>query len=891
MSDEFNNDSMLELYLFEATTLLEGLDNILLEAEQARTLGTDEINEIFRIMHTIKGSSSMMAFNTIAEVAHRTEDIFAAVRENGLGDSNFDGLFDLVLMASEFLRNEITTIQEGSELTEGAPELIKRLEDYEGLLRSSCPSSGPKPDLGRMLGAAPMDEHRKAPAPVRTPEPLLRQPEPMPVDRSALAPGPVQASAVKPAPVADPADMPVAPEGGRILGIEPSFAPDMKIGGDAGTGRLPEAPIPELKLHKSPVYTPSGENTVYLHVYFNEGARMENIRAFMLANKLSELGTVNRTIPEDLEENSEAADYIIENGFYVSFTSNMFREQIEAAAKGTLSVESVSFVRKMPDEDESDVMSATGPIHAPATGISSQIPTQTPHVTPAPEPVVSPVASSQQGFLPKSDAPSHTYAAPETLSQTHAPAPLASPEPEPATLPHEFSPEPEPPAPVYSAPEAPSKIRAQTAYVASVQEPVVFATPELFPQANSMAPDANAQAHPHAPARQNIISVDLKKLDSLLDLVGEIVINESMVTENPDLSGFEGPRLENFNKAARRLNKLTDELQDSIMSVRMVPIQATFQRMRRGIRDMSKHLGKNVELVLVGENTEVDKTVLDAIGDPVMHLVRNAVDHAIESPEERAVAGKNPTGHVTLSAQNVGGEVIISVSDDGRGLDRDRILAKAESKGLLKKPVAEYTDREIDNLLTAPGFSTKENISEYSGRGVGLDVVRMNVERLGGTVIIESVRGVGTNVLMKIPLTLAIIDCMEIRIGDDIFAIPIGNIRESFKLSAGRFIVDPHGNEMMMLRGTVYPIVRLYRKFGIGNAVKNLDDGILVLTDSTDRKGCLLADELIGKFQVVVKSIPAYLKDFGVKSTGISGCTIMGNGDVSLILDVQELLS
>jgi two-component system chemotaxis sensor kinase CheA len=274
-----------------------------------------------------------------------------------------------------------------------------------------------------------------------------------------------------------------------------------------------------------------------------------------------------------------------------------------------------------------------------------------------------------------------------------------------------------------------------------------------------------------------------------------------------------------------------------------------------------------------------------------MHLVRNAADHAIELPEDRAVAGKSPTGHITLSAQNVGSDVIISVSDDGRGLDRDKILAKAESRGILKKPISEYTDREIYNLLTAPGFSTKESITEYSGRGVGLDVVKMNIERIGGSVIIESVSGVGTNVLMKIPLTLAIIDCMEIKIGNDIFAIPISNIRESFKSSAGRFIVDPNGNEMMMLRGAVYPIIRLYDKFRIDNAIKDLDDGILILTDSTDRKGCLLADELIGKFQVVVKSIPPYLRKFGVNSTGISGCTIMGNGEVSLILDVQELLS
>jgi two-component system chemotaxis sensor kinase CheA len=385
--------------------------------------------------------------------------------------------------------------------------------------------------------------------------------------------------------------------------------------------------------------------------------------------------------------------------------------------------------------------------------------------------------------------------------------------------------------------------------------------------------------------------VDITKLDSLLDLVGEIVINESMVTEHPELTSLDPHQFESFNKAARQLGKLTNELQDSVMSVRMVPVQATFQRMRRGVRDMSKRLGKDIELVIVGENTEVDKTILDAVSDPIMHLVRNAADHAIELPDERITAGKNPTGHITLSAQNVGSDVIISVSDDGRGLDRDKILAKAEDRGMIKKPVSEYTDREIYNLLTAPGFSTKDSITEYSGRGVGLDVVKMNIERIGGSVIIESVSGVGTNVLMKIPLTLAIIDCMELRIGDDIFAVPISNIRESFKSTAGRFIVDPNGNEMMMLRGAVYPIVRLYRKLGIDNAVKDLDDGILILTDATDRKGCLFADELIGKFQIVVKGMPAYLNRSGVKPVGISGCTIMGNGDVSLILDVQGLLA
>jgi two-component system chemotaxis sensor kinase CheA len=833
MSDEFNNDSMLELYLFESTTLLEGLDAILLEAEQYRRLSTEEINEIFRIMHTIKGSSAMMSFDTIAEVAHRTEDVFSIIRERGINDSNFDGLFDIVLKASEFLETEVRKIQEGSTLSDGAPELLQEIENYEGLLRATCPSPAPKPDLGRMLGGVP--GARREPAPVRTPEPApVRTPEPV----AARTPEP----AAEPP---SPADMPVAPEGGRILGIEPDVT-------QAAESRPPESrpPAPTVRI-PSPAAAPDAENTVYLHIYFNEGARMENIRAFMLANKLSELGRVNRTIPGDLENNAQAADAIIENGLYLSFTSRLFREQIESVAKSTLSVESVSFVRKMPDE-EGPSAAVTSGAAPPASGFAG--PEPAPEATfagPEPAPAIAQQWTSPEGpETPKTAAPEAAAAGPDA-------APVSSSAPA---------------APVSSSALAAPGSGQETADPAPAQ---VSATGAIT----------------HAPPKQNIISVDITKLDSLLDLVGEIVINESLVAENPDLSGLAPDTLENFNKATRQLGKLTNELQDSVMSVRMVPIQGTFQRMRRGIRDMSKQLGKEVEFSVIGETTEVDKTILDAIGDPIMHLVRNAVDHAIETPEERRAAGKSPIGHVTLSAQNVGGDVIISVSDDGRGLDRDKILAEAESRGLLRKPASEYTDREVHNLITVPGFSTKDHITEYSGRGVGLDVVKVNLERIGGSVIIESVKGLGTNILMKIPLTLAIIECMEIRIGKEIFAIPLNNIKESFKPSAGQFIVDPNGNEMIMMRGVVYPIVRLYSKFGINDAVKDIDDGILILTDATDREGCLFADELLGKFQVVVKSIPPYLKKFGVKSSGVSGCTIMGNGDVSLILDVQELLS
>jgi two-component system chemotaxis sensor kinase CheA len=361
-----------------------------------------------------------------------------------------------------------------------------------------------------------------------------------------------------------------------------------------------------------------------------------------------------------------------------------------------------------------------------------------------------------------------------------------------------------------------------------------------------------------------------------------------MVSENPDLEGLD---LENFSKQARQLTKLTDELQDTVMAVRMVPVAMIFQRMRRVVRDMAKRLGKEAELILMGDSTEVDKTIFDALNDPIMHLVRNAMDHAIETKKEREAAGKNPVGHVIISAQNIGGDVIITVSDDGKGLDSQKILAAAAEKGLLKKPESEYSEREIFNLLMLPGFSTKENVTEFSGRGVGLDVVKANIERIGGTLIIESVKGTGTNVILRIPLTLAIISCMEIKLGGGIYSVPISNIRESFKSTAGQLLSDPHGNEMIMLRGEAYPVIRLYEEFKISTAIRDIDDGILMLVDAGDKMACLLCDELLGQFQVVVKPLPKYLHEFDVNQAGISGCTILGNGEISLIVDVQELLS
>jgi two-component system chemotaxis sensor kinase CheA len=388
--------------------------------------------------------------------------------------------------------------------------------------------------------------------------------------------------------------------------------------------------------------------------------------------------------------------------------------------------------------------------------------------------------------------------------------------------------------------------------------------------------------------KQNLINVDLNKLDTLMDLVGEIVITESMVSGSSDLAGLE---LDNFNRAARQLRKLTDELQDIVMSIRMVPIASTFQKMRRIVRDMGKKLDKDVDLVLMGEATEVDKTIIDGIADPLMHLVRNAMDHAIEDKDGRAAAKKDPVGRIILSAQNIGGDIIISVSDDGKGLDAEMILEKAKAKNLLTKPENDYTEKEIFNLLTMPGFSTKEAVTEFSGRGVGMDVVKKNIEKIGGTVTIESVKGSGTNIFFKIPLTLAIIASMEIKVGSNVYAIPINNIRESFKATQKQLLTDPDGNEMIMIRGVCYPIIRLHKIFHLQDAQTSITEGILLLVDSGDRLACILADELLGKHQVVVKPLPVYLSRYAAKGVGIAGCTILGDGSISLILDVQGILN
>ena len=688
-------EAMLDMYFFETNSLLEQLDEILLRTETAGKFDGEDIKEIFRIMHTIKGSSAMMGFENLSVLAHKAEDMFFVIRENPDVITDVSFVYDLVFQVSDTYKAQIEAIQnnvEGEYNQLDTEELINKLIKARDTLN------------GETAGETP-----------------------------AAAPA---ASAA-----------PAAPEA-----------------------------------------APAANDMTTVRVFFEDGCQMENLRAFLLINTIREECKELEFIPADVETNAETSKEIVEHGFIIKFVPDGSKDAVLKLIETALNVQSY------------EVLEAEAP---------------------APEaPALPPEPSAVQTEKP-------------------APAPVSAPKP------------------AESAVE-----KAQAA--------------------------VNAAQSSGGSQKQSLISVNLAKLDALNDIVGEIITTESMVISNPDLEGLE---LESFNKAARDLRKLTSELQDTVMSIRMVPLAGVFQKMNRIVRDMRKKLNKDVEFITEGEDTEVDKSIVDSLQDPLMHLVRNCMDHGIEeNTAEREKYGKSAKGTIKLSAQNASGEVIIVVSDDGGGIDPEKIMNKARKQGLLTKPESEYTEKEIQNMILLPGFSTNEQVTEFSGRGVGMDVVKANVEKCNGTIVVDSKVHRGTNFIIKIPLTLAIIDGMEISVGDIIFTVPISTIKESFKVEPEQILRDTDGNEMIMLRGICYPILRMHEKFKIETEVTDLKEGILLLVQTDNKSMCIFADKLIGEQQVVVKPFPKYLSKYNIKGEGLSGCTIMGDGSISLIVDTNTLI-
>lgn len=685
------NDSILDMYLYETNTLLEQLDGIVLAAEQADTFSQNDVDEIFRIMHTIKGSSAMMEFNPLMTVAHRIEDLFFIIREKGMStvqETNRPPLFDLMFQAVDYFRGQIERVENNEALSENIDSFLKKINSLISKIK----------------------------------------------------------------------------------------------------GEPQEEPAAEVEKTPASSAGEEGEFPYSLQVFFDEGCGMENLRAFMLVSAIRDFcaDTDFSYSPEDVEHRPDLAETIIENGFLLNFRNAADRDSAIQVVTGSGSVRTYQ--------------------------------TMDPQVSrPAKEP-----AESQQKTAPSANIKTEQV-------ERNKPA-----------------------------------------------SPVSPATP---------AGNAASAGGQHA-ARESLISVNLSKLDQLMAVVGEIVITESMVTSSPDLKDL---KLDNFTKSARQLRKLTDELQDVSMSLRMVPVSGTFQKMNRIVRDMGKKLGKRVKLTLVGEDTEVDKSIVDSIGDPIMHIVRNSMDHGIEEREEdRIAAGKDPVGEIVLAARHTGSEVIIEIKDDGQGVNYDAVLAKARKVGLAA-PDGEYSNREILNFLLMPGFSTNSEVTEFSGRGVGMDVVKKNVEEVGGTVSVSSQPGQGMTTTLKIPLTMAIMDGMEVSVGKSIFTIPIHNIRQSLKVTAAEVIHDAAQGEIIKCMDKFYPIIRVREIYGLDEGYEDIEEGILLWVESGDCSYCLLVDELIGEQQVVVKPLPPYVTSFNVKDYGITGCTILGDGNISIILDIANL--
>jgi len=675
-----SREPMLEMYLFEATQLMEQLEEISIECEKNKKIEKEAINEIFRIMHTIKSSSAMMMFNNISILAHSLEDLFYFIRENKDVTIDFENLFDLVLCGIDFIKGEVLKIENDRE-ADGSSETL--------VLKSS------------------------------------------------------------------------------------SLLKDMK----EVNGFLTKNDIVEKK-QDSQYYISSyqkSDNEVkqkYLaRIFYEDGCEMENIRAFTVVHNLKDIVSEMYHLPEDIIESEHSVEIIRKDGFLIGFSTDIEKEKIEEQLNEIIFLKSLELI-----EIE----------------------------------------------------------------------------------------------------EYPPELKAL-----ETKKEIILEEPKEMAKTNKN--EVEIEPLVKNGKQQSIISVNISKLDMLLDLVGEIVITEAMVTKNPDLEGLE---LDNFNKASRQLRKLTNELQDIVMSIRMVPVSMTFHKMNRIVRDMSKKLNKEVELEIIGEDTEVDKNIIDHISDPLMHLVRNSLDHGLEEKEERLASGKPEIGKITLEAKNAGGDVFIIVRDDGKGLDRTKIYEKAKLQGLVTKSQEELTDKEIFANILLPGFSTNENVTEYSGRGVGMDVVKKNIDSIGGSISIESVKGKGSKISIKIPLTLAIIDGLEVAVGKSKYTIPITSIRESFKPKENEVIADSEGNEMIMIRGEAYAIYRLHRIFNINTNVTSSEEGIMVMVEDNAKSACLFVDALIGEQQVVVKALPTYIK----KAKGIAGCTILGDGNISLILDVSGIL-
>lgn len=416
---------------------------------------------------------------------------------------------------------------------------------------------------------------------------------------------------------------------------------------------------------------------------------------------------------------------------------------------------------------------------------------------------------------------------------------------------------------------------------AEIAPAVVAAAPALKAVPKETAAPARGEKPAARSSESTSIRVAVEKVDQLINLVGELVITQSMLAQRSN--ELDPVTHGDLITSMGQLQRNARDLQESVMSIRMMPMEYVFSRFPRLVRDLASKLNKQIELTLMGSSTELDKSLIERIIDPLTHLVRNSLDHGIELPENRVAAGKSPVGNLILSAEHQGGNICIEVTDDGAGLNRERILAKAISQGMAVNE--NMTDEEVGMLIFAPGFSTAEQVTDVSGRGVGMDVVKRNIQEMGGHVEIQSKQGEGTTIRILLPLTLAILDGMSVKVADEVFILPLNAVMESLQPREEDLHPLAGGERVLEVRGEYLPLVELWKVFEVDGAKTEATQGIVVILQSAGRRYALLVDQLIGQHQVVVKNLESNYR----KVPGISAATILGDGSVALIVDVSAL--
>src|SRR6185369_11271341 len=474
-----------------------------------------------------------------------------------------------------------------------------------------------------------------------------------------------------------------------------------------------------------------------------------------------------------------------------------------------------------------------------------------------------------------------TAGAPQTAAATPQPAVAAKAVTEPSSAPLS-----------QEAVDSPAPAAAPETVVDSIPTPPASAAPVPAPKPPSDAAPKKAPAPPKPVegkgddlADNTTVRVDVKRLDDLMNQVGELVLERNrMIQINQDLQQHDANRAdfnEEFGKLTKRMSFVTSELQMQVLKMRMIPVEKVFKKFPRIVRSMSRDLGKEVDLQIVGEETELDRSVVDEIGDPLIHLIRNAMDHGLETPEERVAAGKPRMGTLILAAVHEGNQIIISIKDDGRGIDTDRVSRKAVEKGLLSEDqLASMSQREMFDLIFLPGFSTKEKATDLSGRGVGMDVVKTNIKKLNGLIEIKSEKGLGSEFILRLPLTLAIIQSLMVEVEGEVYSIPLSSVLETLRVEQRLFHMIG-GQEVLKMRDMVLPLMRLQNKFNVRQRYEQDDFCYVVVVGAADKRMGLVVTRLVGQQEVAIKSLGSYLANIA----GIAGSTILGDGRVTLIVD------